>query len=101
MKITTLQTAEKVPFNLDGRKMFSSKKVELVHLTIQPGEEIAPHANPFDVVFFVLEGQGEIMVNQESFLASENNSVFIEKDKQRGLRNTGDGLLRVLVVKIF
>ncbi len=101
MKQTTLETAEKVPFNLDGRKMFTNDKVELIHLTLKPGEEIASHANPFDVIFFILEGEGEILFEGEKFKALPNASIYIEKDKQRGMRNRDNTVFRVLVVKIF
>jgi quercetin dioxygenase-like cupin family protein len=101
MKLTTLDTAEKVPFNLDGRKMFTNEKIELVHLSLKPGEEIALHANPFDVNFFILEGEGEIFYENESFEVEPNSSIFIEKNKQRGMKNSGEFLFRVLVVKIF
>lgn len=101
MKLTTLETAEKVPFNLDGRKMLTNEKVELVHLTLKPGEEIAQHANPFDVIFFIIEGEGEVLFENEMFKALPNTSIFIEKDKQRGMRNSGNAIFRVLVCKVF
>lgn len=101
MEIKTLQTAPKVPFDLDGRIMFTDKRVELVHLSLNPGQEIAPHANPFDVVFFTLEGKGEVLYEDERMEAEPNTSIFIPKDKQRGLVNTSKELLRVLVIKIF
>ncbi len=101
MKITTLETAEKVPFNLDGRKMFTNSKVELVHLTLKPNEEIALHANPFDVIFYILEGTGTVFYETDSLTVEANNAVIIEKDKQRGMKNSGEGIFRVLVVKVF
>ena len=101
MKITTFENAEKVPFNLDGRKMFTNEKFELVHLTLKPSEEIALHANPFDVNFFILEGKGTVIFENESINVVPNTSVFIEKDKQRGMRNNSDKLFKVLVVKVF
>lgn len=101
MHVTTLETAEKVPFNLDGRKMFTNEKVELVHLVLKPNEEIALHANPFDVIFFILEGEGEVLFENERVKVSPNTSIYIEKDKQRGMRNDGNSAFRVLVNKIF
>ncbi len=101
MKITTFENAEKVPFNLDGRKIFTNEKVELVHLTLKPSEEIALHANPFDVNFFILEGKGTVIFEDESINVEPNTSVFIEKNKQRGMKNNGDRLFKVLVVKVF
>lgn len=101
MHLTTLETAEKVPFNLDGRKMFTNEKVELVHLALKPNEEIALHANPFDVVFFILEGKGEVLFETDKIKVHPNTSIFIEKDKQRGMRNDSNSIFRVLVCKIF
>lgn len=101
MKITTLETAEKVPFNLDGRKMFTNSKVELVHLTLKPNEEIAPHSNPFDVIFFILEGQGKIFFEGEEVMVEKDTSIYIEKDKQRGMKNISEKPFRVLVTKSF
>ncbi|HRX31364.1 MAG TPA: cupin domain-containing protein [Tenuifilaceae bacterium] len=101
MKIATLHNAEKVPFNLDGRKMYSGGKTELIHLTLNVGDEIAVHSNPFDVIFYILEGEGTIFSNEESLLVQTNSCIFIEKDKTRGIVNSGRGVLRVLVVKIF
>lgn len=101
MKITTLETAEQVPFKLNGRKMFTNEKVELVHLTLKPNEAIDLHANPVDVVFFILEGAGTVYFEELAFPVEANSSVYIEKDKQRGMRNTGIKDFRVLVVKAF
>jgi len=101
MIINTLETAEQVPFNLDGRKMFTNEKVELVHLALKPNEEITLHANPLDVIFFILEGEGEILFENEKVKVSPNTSIYIEKDKQRGMKNSSECLFRVLVLKVF
>jgi len=101
MKLITLESAEKVPFNLDGHIMFTSEKVELIHLNLNPNEEVAQHSNPFDVIFYILEGEGIINVDDEYIPVKANNCIFIEKDKQRGMTNTGSSNLKVLVFKIF
>ncbi len=101
MRITTPESAEPVPFNLEGRKMFSNDKVELVHLTIKPDEEIALHVNPFDVIFYILEGNGTVLYDETSSSIKAETSVFIEKGRQRGIRNDSKNLLRFLVFKIF
>lgn len=101
MKPTTLLTAEQVPFNLDGRKMHTSEKVELVHLSIKPGEEVALHSNPFDVIFYILEGEGTILYENESIEVEADNCLFVEKNKQRGLKNKGKKNFRIIVIKLF
>ncbi|MFP4557017.1 MAG: cupin domain-containing protein [Bacteroidales bacterium] len=101
MKINTLTTAEKVPFNLDGRKMFTSEKVEIIHLTLNQGEVLNKHTNPFDVVFYILEGTGIVETDEHSTTVEPDMSIDIKGNIYRGVRNTGDGSLRLLVVKIF
>ncbi|MHC1702319.1 MAG: cupin domain-containing protein [Tenuifilaceae bacterium] len=101
MITNTLETAEQVPFKLNGRKMYIGEKTEIVHLTLNPGEEIALHANPFDVFFFFIEGSGIVYFEETTNKVEANTTVFIEKEKQRGMKNSGTGILRVLVVKIF
>ncbi|MEA3443891.1 MAG: cupin domain-containing protein [Bacteroidota bacterium] len=99
--ITDLNTADKVPFDLDGRIMFKSEKTELIHLTLLPGEELALHGNPFDVVFYVLEGEGILAIEDETVIMNENQTIDIAKDVIRGWKNVSNEILRLLVVKIF
>ena len=101
MKTTTLSTAEKVPFNLDGRKMYIGLNVELVHLNLKPGEVLEKHSNPFDVVFYILEGSGIVETDDQSINVEPDMSIEIEREINRGISNTSDGELRVLVVKIL
>ena len=101
MKITTIENAKKVPFTLNGRIMFRSENAELVHLSMKSGEQIPPHSNPFDVVFYVLEGSGKISVELEQKDVSKDNVLYVKAGLQRGINNTGKDLLRVLVVKLF
>ncbi len=97
--ITDLKTAEKVPFKLDGRIMFQSERTELIHLTLQAGEELPVHTNPFDVVFYVIEGKGILTVEENSFEMKQDQSYDVKEDIMRGWKNTGENKLRILVVK--
>ena len=101
MKVNTLTTAEKVPFNLDGRKMYTGLNVELVHLSLKPAEVLEKHNNPFDVVFYILEGSGIVETDDQSINVEPDMSIEIEMGINRGITNTGDKALRVLVVKIL
>lgn len=101
MIIKTLTTAEKVPFNLDGRKMFTGEKVELIHLCLNPGEVLEKHNNPFDVVFYILEGVGIVETDDQSASVEPDMSIEIKSGVNRGLRNNGNSHLRLLVIKIF
>ncbi len=101
MQITKLQTAERVPFNLDGRKLFIDPRAEIIHLCLKPGEVLATHTNPFDVAIFVVEGHGKAESDGAVADIVANDCLSIPSGAQRGLSNTGNGNLRVLVFKVF
>lgn len=98
---TDLDSAEKVPFKLDGRIMFRSERYEMVHLALQPGDTMDLHTQPMDVVFYVIEGTGTLMFTDEAFSVRENSSVFVEKAVPRAWKNETNGMVRVLVNKLL
>lgn len=101
MNYTTLETAEKVPFNLDGRKMFVDPRAEIIHLTLKPGEVLEKHTNPFDVVIYIVDGEGVIETSGEKLSVKASHCIPINAGAQRGLKNVGFGSLKALVFKIF
>lgn len=94
-------SAPKVPFDLDGRIMFSSSKVEMVHLNLNPGEMVPPHSNPFEVVFYLLEGELELTVENQSVILKPDSASHVDTNKNRALSNKSENIARVIVVKIF
>ncbi len=50
MQIRNLSSAPKVPFDLDGKIMLSRKNLEVIHLSLQPGEVLTGHVNDFDEI---------------------------------------------------
>jgi mannose-6-phosphate isomerase-like protein (cupin superfamily) len=101
MNYTTLETAEKVPFNLDGRKMFVDPRAEIIHLNLKTGEVLEKHTNPFDVAIYIIEGEGVVETKDEKLNVTPNFCIAVKAGVQRGLSNTGKSNLRVLVFKIF
>ncbi len=101
MKIQNLSNSPKVPFDLDGYILHSENQVELVHLLLKPGENLAEHKNPFDVIFFVIQGSGVLTVENDSRELNANDTTKITSDKNRSWKNTGDQDLRILVIKLF
>ncbi len=99
MKVT-LETAPKVPIQIDGRIMFSSEKAELIHLTLKRGEVIEKHDNPFDVIFYILEGIGKLTLNNETHLLNTNDCISVSTGIQRTMENSGDKELKILVCKL-
>jgi quercetin dioxygenase-like cupin family protein len=101
MNFTTLETAEKVPFNLDGRKMFVDPQAEIIHLNLKPGEVLEKHTNPFDVAIYIIEGEGVVETDGEQQNITPNFCIAVKAGVQRGLSNSGKSNLRILVFKMF
>jgi len=95
----TLEVAPKVSFNLDGKILFTSKKLELVHLTLKQGEKIGKHPQPFDVIFFVLSGCAVLETDHDDIEVMENTSIFVPAGLERGWNNSGPADFKVLVIK--
>jgi quercetin dioxygenase-like cupin family protein len=83
----------------EGRKMFTSDRIGIVHLTLKPGETVSRHINPFDVVFYVLSGEGTLEADGESYKATENTCLEVAPGVERGWINTGTSDLTILVIK--
>ena len=101
MKTTLLETAEKVPFDLDGKKMFSNEKVEIIHLNLSATEKLELHTNPFKVVFYILEGEGVLETEDEQITVEPDMAIEIEAGVKRGLKNIGASCFRLLVIKLL
>ena len=101
MKIINLENAPKVPFKIEGRIMFANEQAELIHLTLRKGELLEKHDNPFDVIFYVLEGGGKLLLEDEVFNLSANCSISVKTGSNRSWENIGDADLKILVYKIM
>lgn len=101
MNIMSLDAAPQVPVPFDARVMHSDGPVEVIHILLQPGEGVPPHDNPFDVLFYVLEGCGELTIEDQVRSVAADNLIAIPTGTQRGWKNTGSDPVRLLVIKLL
>lgn len=99
MNVTELKNAERVPIQIDARKLCVRPDIELIHLNFAPGESLEKHANPFDVIFFVVEGSGELEIEEEKRQIGKDSAIEVPADLMRGWKNNGKDNLRILVIK--
>lgn len=97
--IRNLENSPKVPFELDAFILHSEKPVELVHLLLKPGEKLEKHKNPFDVIFFVIEGEGMLALENEQYSLKKNDVLKVTSDQSRSWDNSSVKDLRLLVIK--
>ncbi len=101
MKIQNLKNSPKVPFDLNAYILHTEGQVELVHLLLKPGEKLDEHKNPFDVIFYVIEGSGILSVEGEKYELKLNDTTKVTSEKMRGWSNHGNSDLRLLVIKLL
>jgi quercetin dioxygenase-like cupin family protein len=99
MKKVALINAPKVPFNLEGYIMHTSPTLEVIHLCLKPGQEIAQHENPFDVVVCLITGEVTLNKGTEKIILSNFDVIEVEKSAGRGFTNSGTSEARLLILK--
>ncbi len=84
------------------QKLYDNPKLKIMHITLDPGACVEKHSAPVDVVFYILEGEGWIIVGDEKEKVSRDSIIESPKNIPHGIDNSsGDKILRVMVVKIL
>ncbi len=101
MKITSIVDAPVVRKveGFEGRKLADGPTATIVHIRLEAGAVLEPHASPVDVAFFVLEGEADLTCGEESAPVKAGMLTQAPRGSLHGMRNTGSGPFRVLVVK--
>ena len=115
MKVTRFDEAFIVmqDSRMTGRRLYASDGATIIHMTIHPNQEIAPHTADVDMEFFVIAGSGRFSVGGESADAGSGRfsvggesadagpGMLVESpaDIPHGIANTGSIPLELLAVK--
>ena len=101
IKKVSPSTAPKVAASVDGRIMHNDPGMEVILLTIRPGEEIPMHKNLFDVLFAGITGKATLVSPSESLTLQEGETIFISAAEDRAWKNPGKETARIFVIKIL
>ncbi|SFD93052.1 cupin domain-containing protein [Blastococcus tunisiensis] len=63
---------------------------------LPPGGWVGRHRHPQPEVYHVLEGSGVVVLDGVEHPVAAGSAVFVPGDAEHGLRNTGDGALRLV-----
>ncbi len=101
MKITNVKTLEtaQTPHNVDVRKVYEQESAQAMHITLQPGESLKPHLTPVDVFFYILEGNIDVRVGEETITVAQDHLVESPMNIVHCLSNSSSAPGRILVVK--
>lgn len=77
----------------------STEHVQVVMITLQPGEALLRHLTPVDAFFYVLEGEGYVEIGDEKAHIVQDQLIHSLARIPHRLWNESDAVFRFLVVK--
>ncbi|MCP4684827.1 MAG: cupin domain-containing protein [bacterium] len=75
-----------------------SGRYSLAHAIVEPGKASVRHRLKTDEVYYILEGTGEMHVDDETESVSAGDAVEIPPGAEQWIRNTGTGDLAFLCI---
>jgi quercetin dioxygenase-like cupin family protein len=75
----------------DNAKNFAMRLFE-----IEPGGHTPYHAHDWEHEVFVLEGEGDVKIDEEKYSIKKDSVVFVEPNQKHNFTNTGNSILKFL-----
>lgn len=97
--IKNISNSEKLDVGFDAWKIQENEKTALIRINLKSGAFVEPHVNEKTVIFFVLSGGGDLVIDEEKFSLTANDSIEVAAGAMRSWRVTSDSHLQLLVVK--
>lgn len=101
--ITTKKLSEtaimETPHKVDVRNLYNTDNGMFTIITLKSGEALKKHITPVDVIFYVLQGSGYVLIGEEKIEVSEGTLVESPKNIAHCWYNEGENELRFIVVK--
>lgn len=88
------------PHGVEARPLFQSDRAVIMHLTLKPGDVIAPHPSPAGTCFFVLEGEGTVIIGSEKQDVRAGTVIECPPGQAHGWENRSPGTLKIIVFKL-
>ncbi len=73
-------------------------RYSLAHATLKPGETSRPHTIKTSEVYYILEGEGVMHVEDGSARVSPGQSIYIPPNSRQFVENTGNFDLKFLCI---
>jgi len=101
MKIVTVQEQPSTPnpHGITARALHATEHAQVSHLAFAPGEKLRWHITPVDAFFYILEGEAQAEIGDESEIVSAGALVHSPAGVKHRILNGGAANLCVLVVK--
>lgn len=70
----------------------------IAQFTLESGEKSIIHKIKSSEIYYILEGKGDLKVNDESFHLQKDDSFFVPPNSKQFIKNTGTENLRFLCI---
>ena len=87
------------PHGVSARRVYETEHVDVVMITLKPGEALKRHVTPVGVFFYGLEGTGIVEIGDERGMLMPDRLVPSPARIPHRLLNEGHEVFRFLVVK--
>jgi len=78
------------------RVLYTGRHLQLVLMTLQPGEEIGAEVHPDRDQFFRFEeGTGQVDIDETGYSVRDGTGVVVPAGARHNVRNTGQGPLKL------
>jgi mannose-6-phosphate isomerase-like protein (cupin superfamily) len=86
--------------NSDFRRViYTGKEMQLVLMTLRPGEEIGEEVHPDrDQFFRVEQGEGEVLIDGSRSRIKSETAIVVPAGARHNVRNTGRELLKLYTI---
>ncbi len=99
--IKNINNSLKVDNSFDVWKLWELNDTAILRINLESGTTLDAHINDQTVVFYVLQGSGELTIDEDTFLLNVNDSIEVEKGSTRSWKVINDDNLELLVVKFL
>ena len=73
-------------------------RYSLCHATVRSGQSTKPHRLRTSEVYYIIEGEGEMEIDDESSAVRAGMAVYIPPNSTQHIRNTGPSDLKFLCI---
>ena len=80
------------------KEVYRDPKVQVVLMSIPPGEEIGMETHPADQSTFIVSGEAHVVVDGHSTVAGRNHMIIVPKGSEHNIVNQGKDPLKLFSV---
>ncbi len=85
--------------DLYRKVLYTGKNLQLVLMTLQPGEEIGEEVHEEHDQFFRIEqGEGKVLIDGQTHSIADDDAVIVPAGARHNVINTGDEPLRLYTI---